>query len=280
MLSTSPPPLLSAVASLIDRGSTAHDGHLLVHLDGPTHPAVTINVKPLDGSVHPFTVLAGFCAPAGWQAVGVRARGQARHLDRPAAPAAPTAITFLVDRRGQEASLLRLDDIVTELDGPAEGTIPDLCRRVLGLPTPPPPASVQVLWSSVWLDRVLQRWCQPHRRRDLVASWAHVAALHPAVGHATELDLRRLAEPATVVALARAHSHQSSWAVLRGHPDLVPLPDGPLDAAVAAWMDDGFFARWSLGAFRPAGEVSAELARLLGSPLGDQLDGVMAALTN
>ena len=280
MRSTTPPPLLSAIASLIDQGSLDEPGHVLIHLEGPTHPDVTFGLTSIDRDVHPFTVLAGFTAPATWQAVGVRARGRARRLEEPAGAPTPTAVTFLVNRLGEEASLLRLDGTVTEVDTPAEGTIPDLCRRVLGLATPPPPAAPGALWAAIWLDRVLERWGQPHRRRDLVSGWGQIAVLHPAVTDPTEVDLRALAEPPALVAVAAAQAAALPWAELRRHAHLVALPAGRLPPDVALWMDDGFFARWTLGAYPPVTTMAGDLAQLLGAPLGSQLMEVTAALIN
>src|SRR5690606_25406731 len=85
--------VLPAVATLVDQATADHDGHLLVHVDGPVHPEVALGIKPIDE--HPFPALAGFTAPSSWSAFGVRARGRAHHLDDPAAPPQPTAVTFL-----------------------------------------------------------------------------------------------------------------------------------------------------------------------------------------
>jgi hypothetical protein len=36
-------------------------------------------------------------------------------------------------------------------------------------------------------------------------------------------------------------------------------------------MDDGFFARWAIGAFPPVATLATDLRHLLGEPLGRQL---------
>jgi hypothetical protein len=269
---------LPAVAGIVDQATVDDPGHVLVHVDGPVHPDVTLGFKSLDVAVHPFEVLAGFTAPGSWSAFGIRARGRARHLDHPEAEPQATAVTFLLDRAGEEASVLRVGHDVTELPGPAVGTIPDLARRSLGLPTAPAPESTSLLWTAIWLDRVLERWCQPHRRRDLTASWGQIAVLHPAVHSPSPPDVVAFADPASLISVARSHAASASWTDLRRSPVPLALPDGPLPREIAAWMDDGFFARWTIGAFPSVATMTADLRQLLGETLGPQLVDTTAAM--
>lgn len=270
--------LLPAVAGLVDQATLHDPGHVLVFVEGPVHPEVTLGIKSIDAQIHPFEVLAGFTAPEEWAAFGVRARGRAHQLDDASTEPAPTAMTFLVDRAGDEASLLRLPDEVTEPPGPALGTIPDLCRRVLDLPTARPPASTALLWTSIWLDRVLEVWGQPHRRRDLMSSWGQIAVLHPAIHAPSAADVLAFADPASLVTVARSHAAAATWDQLRRSPLPLALPDGPLERSVALWMDDGFFARWTIGAFPPAITMVTDLRDLLGDPFGPLLAEVAVAL--
>lgn len=262
---------LPALAGLVDHATVTDPGHVLVRVEGPPHPDVCLAVKRLEPGVHPFEALAGFSAPRSWSAFGIRARGRARQLDTSGAAPQPMVATFLVDRAGAEASVLRVDDVVSEPDGPAEGTIPDLARRVLGLPTAPAPYSTALLWTSIWLDRVLERWGQPHRRRDLTSSWGQIAVLHPALHAPSPLDVLAFPDPASLLPVARAHAAATSWPTLRRSSVPLALPDGALPRSVAEWMDDGFFARWTIGAFPPVTRVAADLRGLLGDPLGRQL---------
>jgi hypothetical protein len=266
------------VASLVDRATLDDPGHVLVHIDGPVHPEVALGLKALDPGVHPFDVLAGFTAPESWTAFGIRARGRAHHLEDPRSPVERTAVTFLLDRHGQEASMMRVGDDVEELCGPATGTIPDLCRRVLGLPTPPAPPSTAPLWTCTWLDRVLERWGQPRQRRALTTTWGRIAVLHPAVHAPNEPDVVAFADPASLVTVARSHAAACSWEQLRRSPVPLALPEGALPRDVALWMDDGFFARWAIGAYPPVSTLAGDLRELLGEPLGPQLLEVVAAL--
>jgi hypothetical protein len=269
---------LAAVAGIVDQATVGDPDHVLVYVEAPIHPEVSLGFKPLSAQVHPFEVLAGFTAPDEWRAFGIRARGRARHLDDPEVASAPTAMTFLVDRTGGEASVLRLPDGVSELPGPALGTIPDLCRRVLGLPTAPAPASTVLLWTSIWLDRVLDAWGQPHRRRDLTSSWGQIAVLHPAINAPAPTDVMAFADPVSLITVARSHAAATTWEDLRCSPLPLALPDGPLDHDIARWMDDGFFARWTIGAFPSPATLASDLRGLLGDPLGAQLVEVVVAL--
>lgn len=269
---------LPAVAGIVDQATVDDPDHVLVYVEGPVHPDVSLGFRSIDAGIHPFEVLAGFTAPEEWSAFGIRARGRARHLDDPTVAPTPTAMTFVLDRAGAEASVLRLDDGVSELPGPALGTIPDLCRRVLGLPTAPAPASTALLWTCVWLDRVLDTWGQPHRRRDLVSSWGQIAVLHPAIHAPSAADIVAFADPASLVTVARSHTAAASWDRLRRSPLPLDLPDGPLERDVALWMDDGFFARWTIGAFPSPSTMVIDLRELLGDPLGPQLVEVVMAL--
>ncbi len=105
--------------------------------------------------------------------VGLRVRGRAHHLDDDRPPT-EARTTFLVERSGEEASLLRTADGTVPLPGPASGTIPDLCRRMLGVSTAPPPShSTGALWLVAWFDRLVERLRRPrpiHAHRSVMGS--------------------------------------------------------------------------------------------------------------
>lgn len=273
MRSSHPAVLLHHLACAIEEATLGEPGHVLVHVEEPLGPHAALALKPLTEGCHPFDALAGFRAPASWAAFGIRATGQAHHLDDHGAGPTTSAVTYLLHRGGAEASLLRREGRRTELTGPAVGTIPDLCRRVLALPTAPAPATTAELWTSCWLDRVLDAWGQPLRRRQIASSWGEIARLHPAA-EPTATD------PDQLVAAAADHAAIWSWAALRSSPHLIPLPHGQVAAHVAAWMDDGFLARWVLGAVPAVGTLTTDLRALLGEPLGPQLETTVAGMLN
>ncbi len=265
----SPREVLDATAHLIDEGTLNDPGHVLVHVT-EEHDDVVLGVRSLPTGVHPFGELAGFISPPEWSMVGLRVRGTARHLDQDR-PAEPVSTTYLVHRTSEECSLLRVGGVVRDLPAPAEGTLPDLCRRVFELPTAPAPASTALLWTLVWLDRVLEGWSDPTHRRRLTSSWPDVAALHPAACSAPAMSVRRPVEPSELAARARTHAGAWPWSRLRAQPGEVHLPDAHVSAEVAAWMDDGFFARWALGSFPPAATLGREVIELLDGPVADRV---------
>jgi hypothetical protein len=267
---------LRALAELADHLGAEETRHLLFQVTEEPGGEASLGTKPFDADIHPFDLLAGFTAPAEWSVFGLRVHGTAHHLDVGGSEAIST--TYLVDRSGREASRLRSAEGVVDLSGPAEGTLPDLCRRVLGLPTAPPPAATpKALWITVWLDRILEAWSDPDRRRRVSSAWAEVAALHPAiVGEGP--SAASLADPAWLVPVARAHSKERSWADLRADPLAVPLPDAQLPHDVAAWMDDGFYARWVLGAFPAPEELVTDVLSLLDDPTRSELRSTLIAL--
>lgn len=258
---------LQALARLVDETTADEPGHLAVHAatDGD---GLVLGVLPLDAEVHPFSQLAGTTAPGAWEVFGLRVRGSARGLDGGRSGGA-TATTFVVDRTGAEWSVLRRGDEVLDLRGPAEGTLADLCRRVLGLPTAPPPGSTALLFVLSWLDRAVAA-SGDAALQHLSTSWPGLAELHPAVAPGT--DAAPLADPEALATAARAHTSAWSWSRLRAEPGAAPLPPGnDLPLAVTAWMDDGFYARWAFGAFPPAAQLVHELAGLLAPEVREPL---------
>lgn len=263
---------LAAVAELIDGAMPDHDGHLLVHvIEEPDD--VALGLLPIPRSEHPMSVLAGFTAPDDWAAVGVRARGTAHHLDGDDASESARA-TFLVHRNGASHSMLRVGDDVTHVAVPVEGTLPDACRRVLGLPTAPAPARSTLLWTAVWLDRGLQALLDPPRGGLGHLRWSDLAALHPAV----DPDGPAPATGKKLAALADAHTRAWPWARLRAEPEVVRLPDGPPSRHITEWMDDGFYARWALGAFPSILTLATDVRHALDDHGRTELTRMVAAL--
>lgn len=254
--------LIEAVAHVVDDAQADDSsGHLLIHvIDDP--PEVVLGTRALSREVHPFTALAGFTAPDEWVAFGLRVHGRAHHLDA-ATPPEPTVTTYLMHRHGEESSLLRRGDRVDELDAPAVGTLPDACRRVLGRATAPPPRTTGHLWTVAWLDAILAAWSGAVGHRKARMSWSDLALLHPAARVVSDHDLLDLPDTARFVEAGRAFTAAWPWARLRAEPAALPLPDGDLPPDVTAWMDDGFYARWALGAFPSATDLAHDLCQLL-----------------
>ena len=263
---TSPHPPIAELALLLDDALGAEAGHAAAHLSRTEDDEIEIGVLPIPAALHPFSVLAGTCAPAEWELFGVRARGRARALDGDGAegrPAAECTTTYLVGRSGEEVAVLREGGRTSVIHQPAEGTIPDLCRLVLGLPTPPPPAPSHELFTLAWLDRV-HEIATAHPAVCLSA--ATVAALHPAGTKVTD--------GARFAGLTEAHAAAWPWSRLRAEPHHLALPGGDLEVEVTSWMDDGAYARWALGAYPRLEQLRSDVLEVL---VGGALDLVARA---
>jgi hypothetical protein len=254
---------IGQLARLIDEGSVEETDHLLIHVvEDPGGEHFDLGLRPLAVSVHPFNELAGSTAPPEWAMFGLRVHASAHHLDEPGTSERVTS-TYLLHRSGEEASVLRRGSSTTSLTGPAVGTIPDLCHRILDLPTPAPPASAALVWSIAWLDRILDAWGDPARRRGLSSSWDQCGRLHPALATTAGPTERFDDDVAALIARCAAHADAWPWARLRAHPAALPLPDGELPVDITQWMDDGFYARWALGSFPPRSTLAHDVCGLL-----------------
>ena len=234
---------------------------------------------PLDGT-HPLEVLLGFVAPPHWRALGVSCAGRAHSLDaagRPrrdaaGAPVAPddVTVTVLVDRAGAAAGVMRRDDHATPLPGRPEGAVADACRRALALPTSPPPPSTLGLWTLAWLDRVVDLASRADAGSRL-ESWSAVAGLHAAAGPPGAQPPAAL-DPVALAAAADALAQAWTWSRLRDDPAVADVPGPPPSPDLAAWMDDGMWARWLLSRLPAADDLLTAVRALLPPVLADGVD--------
>lgn len=225
---------------------------------------VEVALAALEAGEHPVDALIGFSAPDEWAAVGVVAVGTATAIGDGAPVASRRVrVLHLVDRTGSEASLLYDLEESTALrcPSPVDGHIADLCRRMLGLPTTPPPPSVLPWWTTVWLDRILaESLADPAEPW----TWHRLALLHPAVDpNVAPLDPEGLAEEA----VAKAAS--VSWGTVRQQMASDEL---------AGWMDDGMFARWVLSQHLAPRQLAAELTSALDAGAAVAVLDTLAAL--
>lgn len=228
----------------------------------------------LDGS-HPLDLLFGFVAPAHWRAIGVSCSGVSHRLDAPASEADAVVVTALLDRSGDVASVIRRGDEVTVMHQPLEGTVADACRRALGLPTAPPPPSTLELWTLTWLDRVVDL----AGRRAIgggVGSWPAIAKLHAAAGSPADDPLGAL-DPPGLAAAAAALADAWTWSRLRAEPTVLDMPGPPPSARLAAWMDDGLWARWLLSLLPAPDDLMAAVHALLSPALAARVETVARA---
>ena len=265
--------LVDAIASAID----LHPGdpaRMLRVRATPEEPELELGFRELEPGAHPLEDLVGFDAPDDWAAIGVACTGKARHLDDPAA-AVPVAIVQLVSRAGAWASSWTplvapgetaidptTDPVLREagtasgrVPGSASGRVDDALRLALGLRTAPPAEGTARLWASLWLDELLTTAAleplHSRRRRSLAA----LVAAHPAID-AFGLDPTVVTIGALIGEGAKLAGLRT-WSLLRlacaarrwEHPEVGP--------STAAWLDDGAFSRWVLGAYPELGDLRA-----------------------
>jgi hypothetical protein len=258
-----PPPDLALAAhvenvdaTLAARGARAPTGALLRLSAFDADPPGELAWFPID-PIHPLDLLLGFVAPAHWWALGVSSCGRQHAIGgdgrvKRRADSPRVRITVLLDRSGGGAGLLRRGDGRTALPGPPDGTVADACRRALGLETAPPPPTTVGLWTRCWLDRVVDALAPSGGTGGPgPPTWRDLTRLHPAstVAATRESGLGLGPDADALADATRALADAWPWARLRADPAVVDVPGPMPDARVAAWMDDGMWARWLLAAF-------------------------------
>jgi hypothetical protein len=192
-------------------------------------------------------------------------------------------LSFLVDRSNRSVSVMHIAGqapIVIETDeiDDTVGALSDTCRRVLGLPTPPPERSMAHLWATVWLDRVVeQAVARPEARPD----WHTVAGLHPALGYLVLAGTPALPHAGDLLVQAgRAFAAAADWADLRDEylgdvPD--DRPDRLLEPPLVAWMDLGMFSRCVLGRMPDLADLHAIASEVLTTTVAERVDDALRA---
>lgn len=269
--STSTAPTTDSVTRLLPAMAETFEV-LLLESDAPT---TALGIRLVDGEVelslrtvehHPVDDLLGFTAPSEWDAFGIAARGRSSDGDA-------VRLVHLVARDGSSWWHLSREGAppLTSEEQPA-GLVDDLCRRVLGLPTPPPAASALDYWAARWLADVL----------DLAhdgatpPTWAAVAACHHAVSSISSLqpELGPTAADQLVVA-GRALDRAYPWAALRSSWST----DGALGLSgpEIAWMDDGMLSRWCLATQPELTDLVDAVGSLLAPAIGERVRETLTA---
>ncbi|QGG94730.1 hypothetical protein [Actinomarinicola tropica] len=251
------PPLvedrLAEIVTLVEEAHEAEPGAgaSLVRVRGLVAEEVELALAPVpEGDV--LGALLGAVVPAEWEAAGVVVDGTARAWPdgRVGTDRGRARVAVLCHRSGATASVLRRAGEDPVVDRSPRGTSPigrvaDAVRRSLGLATPPPEVGVAVVVVQVWLHRV------------------SALALD---GGRVDLDVARSLRPplpATWAAL-REQCAGGGWGELDCPPRL------------AAWMDDGMFARWCVASFPEPIELVVELADLVPLEVGELLARALA----
>jgi hypothetical protein len=218
----------------------------LLHVAIPDADGFDLGVAPLEGR-HPTEALVGQTAPDDWHAVGIATHGWAYHVTERGNPERRrhrVHVVTLLSRSGEHAHRTRAEDehLSTMFDGePPSGEQVDLLRRVLGLPTDPPPCDSSTFWSIEWLSA-------------LIAAETPVRTLSDAiVAHPVTTLIRRGTSigDADLLDVLTAFHRVLSWSRMRelASLDRLSLPEvAPQDAM---WFDDGSFARFVLNRCPP-----------------------------
>jgi hypothetical protein len=232
---------------------------------GPGERPDTLTFTCLDGP-DPIGQLLGLDAVPEWWAVGVAASSTARSMDG-SGHRWPVTFVHLVDRDGTSIDLLDDGRGTRHVDGPDQkvltGRVPDLCRRVLGLPTAPAPCGLVPMLIDLWLRELLAA-AHPG------LAWADAAALHPA-SRSTGLPAFT-PSPAELVRASEELTSDADWGtwrrvcIGRGAD-----PSCGLDATSLRWLDDGSFARWVLGESIPWADALAHLDAALPRDTADKV---------
>ena len=225
-------------------------------------------LHPLSGC-DPVADLLGVVAPAHWWAVGLVAPATAWPLDAPEAHRSGT-FAHLVARNDSSFAALGgpgAEPTTWELEEPGTGRVADLCRRALGLATPPPPPNMGDYVVDLWLGLVVRAALA---RPGL--DWSAVVGLHPGTARAATDPHSPAESPATLAELIRRDGASLDWGTFREaciERDRTPF--GELDARAARWLDTGSFARWLAHEAPPWAEVLDLLDALLTPSASDLL---------
>jgi hypothetical protein len=247
--------------------------------------------------------LAGFVAPPDWWGLGVVASGRARPLDgdgpRGSAAPWPVDVVHVVARTGESAAAHRHRAVAPGAgssapggwpagplaawhreagDGSAwAGLVDDHLRRALGLPTPPVLPSTAELWTVVWLDDLATRAAGGGLA---TATWAELVAHHPVLALAADAGAGPdvLAWTARQIVRAGALLARTwTWPVLREAARSGRDVLGTTTPELAAWMDDGLYARIHLAPYPPVDDLLDLLDSVLNPSLAAHLRAVVRA---
>lgn len=234
---------------------------LLLRIEGDLGPdgGFDLSVRQLDR--HPAEVLLGFSAPLTWTAIGVSTEGWVSPGEHARDDGAEVwarssgvrvRVLVLLSRGGDRAGRICWEDGRCLPEPPGEGLVVDCLRRALGRPTPPPTATTNLLFGTMWLENVLVE----SREVRQPLTWSQAAALHPAMQlMAADAPAVR---PDDVVGPMRALAKVCDWSMVR--QQAMRGWTAGLEPSLAEWMDPGMVSRWLLDRRPGIEELLDELA--------------------
>lgn len=280
---------------------TALDDLTAVAIDLPPGSAVLCEGRGrhhvLDPVDHFYGPLVGLSCPFGMAAVGSVADCVVWYGDYPV----PVVVAWAANRLGQATMGVRVgndSNFVTGKLSDCPGL--DVARRALGMATPVCRAPTVRLADAVFFRRALCALDQkPSEGADIAGSdptsrseaqaeperrpgdstdtkgldWGELAALHPLAEGDSVTPVELLERRA---GFERTHTWSSlrRAASLQGQDE--PLVAPGLTPAVAAWLDDGSFARWVLAGLGDTNAAQAGVTAALDPPAAAALHQALA----
>ncbi len=218
--------------------------------------------------------LMGLRCPPASQAVATSFDGTVHGARRPAESG---RVALAVDLRGDAVLRCRFGGSGrSRVLRPEAGPLLDMAMRALGLRTAPSTDPVVWLADGVFLQRLTWALSARAQRPQPCApplTWEEIAAAHPLAAGRGAVTPRQLRE------LRDSFERRWSWRELhelavrrpRGAPQ--PLPG--LGPEMAAWLDEGSFARLVLSRFGDVANSHAHVAGLLEPMLAGQLNDAL-----
>jgi len=246
---------LTRVAELLIAAHDATSGATLVRM-AHRGDDIQFGLLPVPADLDPLDLLLCSDTPDEWEVLGMIVNGRIIDLPEDGIGEArrrsgSSRVAVLMRRDGSSVTVLDSDGDRQVLETsahamPIEGRFADAMRRSLGLTTAPPEVGVSAAIARVWLHRV-HTVAVDGRPLDAEV----VAALRPPMPRSWG-DLRQ-------------QCADGGWAELRCDPDL------------AAWMDDGMFARWCMAAFPDPCEALVDVGELVPPRAAEPLAEALAA---
>ena len=256
------------MAAITPTAPTALDDLTAFAIDLPPGSAVLCGdrgrrhvLEPVD---HFYGPLVGLSCPFEVAAVGSVADCVVMYGDCPV----PAVVAWAADRLGRATMGVRVGND----SGFATGKLADcpgldVARRALGMATPVCRTRVVSMADAVFFHRVL-------RAIDRRLGWGEMAALHPLAQGVS-------VTPVELLERRTAFDRDHTWSSLRRAASLQgsdePMVAPGLTPAVAAWLDDGSFARWVLAGLGDIDAARTEVTASLAPPVAAKLQAALTA---